>query len=676
MGTMHIQVYPQEPIIEIDFSFIEDFISDDLEELVDIPLEDIYDRLVSLQKNPLNLNRANFNDLQEIFILKDLDIIKIINHRIRYGDFISILELQTIPGFTSELIQRLAPFITVGGAEEKYQVSLGNLFTKGKNELFLRYGQTLESQRGYTIDPSPGKSFYVGDQSKLYSRFRHQYENKLSYGFTLEKDPGEEFFKGSNPNGFDFQSFHLAIRQINQTIEYVSLGDFSMSLGQGLIYFSRFVNRKSSLVTNTKRKSATFHPYTSLNEFNFMRGAAITFNLSKYFELSTFVSKRQLDASIRDIDEDAAISEIRSIQESGLHRTPSEIANEKSLGRTTYGGNIKYNFSQGHLGVQFIHYTLDQFYMPTPRIYKRYEFTGSKLTNASVDYEVTIKNVHLFGEVGWANSLGMMHGALISLYRNADLALIYRRLPPDFHTFHGNTFAETSQNFNEEGTYIGLSFRPHKRWTWNTYIDFFKHPWLRFRVNKPSTGQETLTRITYSIKRKLQAYFQYKYETKERNESGSADVVIPVNRFHKHNFRIHAAYRITPDLEWRARGEYVLWSEESLQKNGYLIYQDLIVNPLGKSYSFTGRFAYFNTDDFDTRLYAYENDLTYNYGIPAYYLTGWRYYLNVRYKFKNMNLEARISRTILSNEETIGSGLNQIDGNKRTDVKFQARIAF
>ena len=670
-------IQAQDQTDEIDLTFIEDFISEELEELVDIPLEDIYDYLVNLQKNPININKARHDDFKEIIFLSDQDILKIINHRKRYGDFISVLELQTIPGFSVELIRGLEPFIHVGGSEEVFQVGLWDMLSKGRNELFLRYGQTLETQAGFEIDPSEGRSYYTGGPSKLYTRYRHQYENKLTYGFTLEKDPGEEFFTGSNPSGFDFASFHLAIRNINQNIKYLTLGDFSMSLGQGLIYYSRFVNRKSSLVTNIKRKGSVFHPYTSLNEFNFMRGAAVTLRLSEQIDFSAFYSRRKLDASIRDFDENDP-TEISSIRESGLHRTPSEILNEKILGRTTYGGILKYYFTHGIIGIQAINYHLDKNLVPAERLYSRFNFSGDQLTNLSADYELTINNIHVFGEIGWATSLGMVHGALISLSRNADLSLIYRNLPADFQTFHGNTFAETSTNSNEEGMFIGFSLRPHKRWSWNTYFDLFKHPWLKFRVNKPSTGQEALSRITYTIKRKLQSYFQYKIETKERNAVGSNDKVIPIHRYYKQNFRLHTGYHIDPDFEYRFRAEYVSWKEKEkeINKNGFLIYHDLIFKPIGKPFSFTARLAYFNTEDFDTRLYAYENDLTYNYGIPAYYNRGWRYYLNTRYKFRNVSLEARLSRTTLNDQNTIGSGLNEIDGNKRTDIKLQARLSF
>jgi hypothetical protein len=47
----------------------------------------------------------------------------------------------------------------------------------------------------------------------------------------------------------------------------------------------------------------------------------------------------------------------------------------------------------------------------------------------------------------------------------------------------------------------------------------------------------------------------------------------------------------------------------------------------------------------------------------------------LRYKFnKKFDLWLRISRWIYDNEDTISSGLDEIEGNTRTDVKAQLII--
>jgi len=108
-----------------------------------------------------------------------------------------------------------------------------------------------------------------------------------------------------------------------------------------------------------------------------------------------------------------------------------------------------------------------------------------------------------------------------------------------------------------------------------------------------------------------------------------------------------------------------------------MMYQDIIFKPIGSSFSFTGRVALFDTDDFNSAIYVYENDLLYEFYIPAYSNRGFRSYINCRYNITyNTMLEFRIARTVFENRETIGSGKNQIDGNTRTDVKVQMKMKF
>ena len=55
---------------------------------------------------------------------------------------------------------------------------------------------------------------YLGSPWKLYSRYRFRYRQNISVGVTMEKDEGEEFFRGSQPQGFDYYSAHLFLRNI------------------------------------------------------------------------------------------------------------------------------------------------------------------------------------------------------------------------------------------------------------------------------------------------------------------------------------------------------------------------------------------------------------------------------------------------------------------------------
>ena len=66
-------------------------------------------------------------------------------------------------------------------------------------------------------------------------------------------------------------------------------------------------------------------------------------------------------------------------------------------------------------------------------------------------------------------------------------------------------------------------------------------------------------------------------------------------------------------------------------QKGFLAFSDCIVKPMMKRYSGGIRLQYFETDDYNSRIYAYENDLLYSFSIPVFYDKGFRYYLNFNY---------------------------------------------
>lgn len=76
------------------------------------------------------------------------------------------------------------------------------------------------------------------------------------------------------------------------------------------------------------------------------------------------------------------------------------------------------------------------------------------------------------------------------------------------------------------------------------------------------------------------------------------------------------------------------------------------------------RYALFETEDYDSRIYAYEPDVLYAFSVPAHYGSGQRYMLVVKYRFHR-----ELSAWLRLSETAIKSGWEEIDGNKQTEVK-------
>ncbi|MFO7843182.1 MAG: helix-hairpin-helix domain-containing protein, partial [Bacteroidales bacterium] len=108
---------------------------------------------------------------------------------------------------------------------------------------------------------------------------------------------------------------------------------------------------------------------------------------------------------------------------------------------------------------------------------------------------------------------------------------------------------------------------------------------------------------------------------------------------------------------------------------GYMVYQDIFYDLLKIPLSLNTRFAVFDTESYNTRIYAYESDILYAFSIPAYYSKGTRFYFNLKYTLAEfIDLWIRYSQTYYADKDVISSGLNQISGNTKSEIKAQLRF--
>ena len=131
-------------------------------------------------------------------------------------------------------------------------------------------------------------------------------------------------------------------------------------------------------------------------------------------------------------------------------------------------------------------------------------------------------------------------------------------------------------------------------------------------------------------------------------------------------------------ISLKSRVELVNIKRDSREnENGILFTQDISFKPKSFPVDLTLRYALFDTDSYDTRIYTYENNALYVFSIPAYYYQGSRAYVLMRYSFlRSADLWIRYGFFLYNNRNEIGSGSELISGNKRTDLTVQLRISF
>jgi hypothetical protein len=662
-----------------------EFIAQDLES-EDISLEDVFNVLNIYYDNPLNLNAATKEDLQELLLLSDFQINSLLTWRDEKGPFKTIFEIQEVEYWDLLTLENILPFVRVSKVEEKQEGSLKKYLKEGEVEAYFRYQRIIENKSGYADvgdeEKQESSKYYWGDPNKLYSRIRYTHKNDLSIGVTMEKDPGEQVFGEKQPNGFDFFSAH-AYYSGNKFLRKAVIGDYQIQFGQGLALWTGYGFSKTVDATSTRRNARGIRPYASTDEVRFMRGAAVELGI-KNFSFTTWASYKGVDGSIEMLDtldaEEARLAS--SINMSGYHRTTTELERKNSLMELIYGANVKYENRNLQIGITAVQHAYDTYYQRADRLVNKYQFAGKELLNLSADYSYIFRNLSIFGEIAQSrssNAVAILQGVTVALGRRASLSALYRNYPKDYHTFYALGFGDGSNTNNESGIYLGGAFKLNKAWSLNSYVDFFKSPWLRFRVDSPSEGHEVLAQLKYRPSPRFETYLRVREKDKMINASAYEGNIRPVERYKQRKYQLGITADLGSGWRWRSRIDYVTDQRESSGKqDGFALTQDLLYRSKKFPIEVSMRYAIFNTDSYETRVYAYEYNLENVFSIPAYFNKGSRAYVMLRYTFFNdrCDLWVRYAAFVYNQEETLSAGSEEIRGNMKSEFSAQLRVRF
>ena len=128
----------------------------------------------------------------------------------------------------------------------------------------------------------------------------------------------------------------------------------------------------------------------------------------------------------------------------------------------------------------------------------------------------------------------------------------------------------------------------------------------------------------------------------------------------------------------RGRIEYqVIKTTNFSNSEGFLVFTECMYKPQKKSISTNLRIAYFETTNYDSRIYAFENDLSNSYALPAFYGSGFRYFINVQYQItKKIQSRLKFSQNIYPDVKNIGTGYDLRSGCKKTQIGFETILSW
>ncbi|HHU26149.1 MAG TPA: helix-hairpin-helix domain-containing protein [Bacteroidales bacterium] len=669
-------------------------------------VENLYEELLYLERYPMDLNRVSRDQLERFPLLSSEQVLSLMEFLEENRPLYTVYELRNVPRVDHRTVELILPFFRVDEAEgvriqdwervreqdRAWEKPL-DFLKKARHEVQGRFDKTLTERAGYRALPDslleryPNRN-YLGEDFYTSLRYSLSYYNKLQLGFTAEKDAGEPFFVKGYRKGYDHHGVHLVLRDVGK-LKTVVLGDYRLSFGQGLVLNNDFMGSKAWGTDNIARRTQQPKRHFSTAESGFFRGAAVAAQL-RDISLTAFYSSRWIDANLNNQ------GEITSLKVDGLHRTPLEMEKRKNTWEQVSGANITYRHGRFQAGASGVYYRYNRSFNPVLRSYNQYYLRGSGYWNAGIDYSYQLPGFIFAGETAIARN-GSIATINMLQYRPSgilNLSLLHRHYPISYNALHAQAFSEGSRVQNERGLYVGVGSQPLPKFNVTAYIDLIRFPWVLYGVDTPSKAIDFYLLGSYSFSRGKFLEARYKLKRKEKNRAVpdvSARSVIPytTNKLrlrYSHDQGDGWSFRTTADMASYAENGFSneLFPEEQAVPNGlpakgssekrspaefgYMISQS--VSYRGKA-PLTGDayLAWFDADSYNARLYSYERNLLSTFYMPSFCGKGIRLALSAKYQLlPGLVLSVKLGHTRYFNRDTIGSGTELIDGNRRTDL--------
>ena len=623
------------------------------------------ERLEELHNSPLNINTASREDLLRIPFLTEAQTDSILVYRERKKLLRSLGELQWITGIPYITRCQLSLF-TFAGDTIAQKTKLSKRLYEGQHELITRLDFPLYQRAGdqqFTqeeLESHPSR-YYLGKKMGNTLRYRYRWKKDITYGITLQKDSGEPFAKHQN-YPYDYTSLYFYYRP-NSKKYSIWLGDYNVQLGEGLLISHAFFNGALQQLESYALHPKTIRPHTSSDEINYFRGVAASFDIKQYWKATIFASYRKLDGNIKN---DTLIS----FKTDGMHRTMTEIKNRRTQGNTVAGARIAYQREKWQMGTNVYWSQYQRVVNPPLRDYNKYYLRGRSAAGASLDYAWRNTKWRVQGETAIDKSGNMATSNSVHFSCNSRNSLLFqqRSFSTRFVSPFGNTLQENSQVQNEHGFILGTYLQPFRRFFLTAYVDCFYHPRPVYRASQSSNGAEVYLQGKYAASPRLYFTLRYKLKTEKQDVTGHHGVMQYVSTHRNRLTAYYSSKRVQSNLSADIAIATRQTSETTFgwmlsTRNRLQLHKQISLHTFG---------ALFFTDDYASRLYAYEPQLQYAASFPTFAYHGARVAGVLQWNFGKKGYAAlRYGWLHYFNRNEIGTSAQLINHASKQDLSVQ-----
>jgi hypothetical protein len=637
--TIPLSSYPQhEKTSEQLVSIAEELAADETDE----ETQSLYaEQLNELAENPVKINSADEPEISRLFFLNDFQVRALADHVKNTGRIVSEYEIAAIPGFDRHTTEMIISFIDLSAKSESTFKS-------------VKFHNSLLSH--FIIKPGESDTSDLVSSYKFLSKYRFT-AGRFAGGFTTEKDAGEKFFDFISGN-FSFSGKGF--------IKKIIIGDFAARFGQGLNINTGIRTGLSLTAPGYMASRNEISPYTSTDENNFFRGIAAQFAF-KNAGIVLFLSHNSIDATI-SVSSDSSSYFLERFYRTGLHNSESLMSKKDAVAETSYGINLTYTFRHLKTGLC---YSENRFSLPVlPDIsdpVDLYDFRGNRCRLFSGHYSCLVNRLLLFGEISMSDiqSYALVQGATLRPSDRLSINMLLMNYSPGYTSFHGNGPGSNASNNNEQSILGNFTFEAAKHFFISAGCNITHFPWMKYICSFPSFSRRTEIKLNYMPLEDLA--FDLTYNIRYSQSDNDQHTGIPgIAELGSRWLKGQVKYGFSDRISLMTRFDYKI-AEPSGSK-GMLFLQDVMLSFRKVPVTLWFRYCIFNTDDWDSRLYAYENDLLHSFSIPSLSGKGTRSYLMAKWEIGKMaELRVRYSITAMDSN-------NNID--EKDELKFQIRLWF
>jgi hypothetical protein len=161
---------------------------------------------------------------------------------------------------------------------------------------------------------------------------------------------------------------------------------------------------------------------------------------------------------------------------------------------------------------------------------------------------------------------------------------------------------------------------------------------------------------------------RYKLKEKEKNRSGKTVEMIP---FSQHKWKYQFTYQPNSGPVLKTQLDYNLYVDDDDKTSGWSVSQSLGYKKNSSKFHIDLSLAYFNVTNWNNRIYSYEKNILYAFNAPSFYGEGIRYYATIKWNIHPVfNIYAKISTSHYFDKNTIGSGLEKINGREKSELNL------